>query len=60
MRPALLSGLVALLRPADVKQEDMNWEGSWALPVFMQQAAAAKIIWYLSTFLYSWLEDLHI
>lgn len=77
VRPALLSGLVALLRPAGEVQQDQHSEGNWStalhhgqicpvyclsqyfllarlesetaettgsLSVFMQQAAAAKVI----------------
>ncbi|XP_038595336.1 armadillo-like helical domain containing protein 1 isoform X1 [Micropterus salmoides] len=50
VRPVLLSGLVALLRPAKEVQQHHNMEESeiikmtGSLPVFVQQAAAAKTI----------------
>nr|XP_019936398.1 PREDICTED: uncharacterized protein C1orf228 homolog [Paralichthys olivaceus] len=51
VRPVLLSGLVALLRPAreDVKSQQITEEAEMmmmigSLPVFVQQAAAAKTI----------------
>ncbi|XP_075895473.1 armadillo-like helical domain containing protein 1 [Nelusetta ayraudi] len=58
VRPVLLSGLVALLRPAGEVQRHQNLEGArlesetveatGSLPVFVQQAAAAKTIHLLA------------
>ncbi|XP_068599613.1 adenine DNA glycosylase [Brachionichthys hirsutus] len=54
VRPVLLSGLVALLRPTKEMQQQQNMEESaiikitGSLPVFVQQAAAAKTIRFLA------------